>query len=660
MPASVIGAIDARLNRNRYHGTMSTNAPPQASPGSRIRSPLVDSRRSPAARLRTLSHVEVSLDRSGFWGRRVARNAAHTLRIEHENLVRAGNIHNLMLAAGLSEGDYRGPRYMDSDLYKWMEAAALANAAASDDALASHLDELISIIARAQTPEGYINSYYQISKPLERWHDIANGHELYCIGHLIQAAVAHHRTTGRDGFLNIAIRAADHVCEVFGPRGRQEPPGHPEIELALVELHRVTRDARYLDLAKFFIHQRGRGLIGGGEYLQDHTPVRDMASVAGHAVRQLYLMAGTVDVFLETGDSELLRVVERVWDDMIRTRLHIHGGAGSRHEGEAFGEPHELPNDRTYSETCAQIASIMWSWRMLLATGESKYADLIERTLYNGFLSGIDLAGERFSYPNPLLSRGGIERVPWFGCACCPPNVARLLATIGHYIATITERGVQIHLYDSCRIVTPHATLRVETRYPWDGLVSIRVEEGSGPFALALRLPEWCAHWTLEVNDHRTNDHDAQPNDAGYLSINRLWEPGDEVSLRLSIDARLTEAHPMVDACRGCVAIERGPIVYCVEQAGANTDIDILCATVEAQKVMLIPKERTDVLGGITVIECDALIADQASWSEALYRPYIRGGAATPPVRVTLEAIPYYAWANRGAVPMRVWLPAAG
>ena len=423
--------------------------------------------------------------------------------------------------------------------------------------------------------------------------------------------MAYRRATGDDRLLTIARRFADHIHSVFGPGRRVATPGHPEIEMALVELHRETGERRYLDLADFFLEHRGRGWLGAGRfnsaaYFQDRVPVREAAAVEGHAVRALYLAAGVADLYLETGEAALLEALTRQWHDMVGGKLYVTGGVGARHLAEAFGQPYELPNDLAYGETCGAIASVMWSWRMLLATGQSRYADLIERTLYNAVLAGVSLSGDRYFYVNPLasngkiehLSRGGCRRKEWHLVACCPPNVMRLLASLGHYVATRDASGLQIHQYAPARIVTAGAALRMESAYPWAGRVRLTVEETSAdPWTLALRVPGWCAGATVRVNGQDCTDTVA---DTGYLRLARAWARGDLVELDLPMEARFVEAHPWIESTRGCVAIERGPLVYCVEQAD-HPDTKIADLEVDAG-APLVSAWEPDRLDGVTVV----------------------------------------------------------
>ncbi len=620
----------------------------------------VDTARSPHARLQTLAHRNVAIT-GGFWGQRQATNRQVSLRHGFRMLEEWGNFDNLRLAAGLVQGkQYRGYVFQDSDVYKWLEAVAFELANRPDAELRAMGDQTIALVAAAQAPDGYLDSHYQVAEPNGRWVHLDYGHELYCAGHLFQAAVAWHRATGEARLLDVARRLADHIDSVFGPTKRPGTPGHPEVEMGLVELYRETGEPRYLALAQFFVDQRGHGLLGKGRYgslsyFQDHIPIREASTVEGHAVRQLYLTAGVTDLFLETGEEALLAALERQWHDMVEHKLALTGGVGARHEGEAFGEPYELPNDACYCETCAAIASIMWNWRMLLASGEARFADLIERTLYNGFLSGVGLDGSHFYYVNPLLSRGGIQRPEWYACACCPPNVMRLIASLAHYLATSDSSGLQVHQYAPARIVGGGLALRMETEYPWQGSVCITVEGAEGPSRrLALRLPGWCQAPTVRVNGQAVSVANGP---SGYAAIERAWQPGDTVELDLPMVPQFVEAHPRIDPTRGSVAIERGPLVYCLEQADQEPAVDVLDVEIDVAGPLR-AQWRGDLLGGVVAVQAPGYALDLMPWQGRLYRTM--GSGSLPgrrPVRLT--TVPYYAWANRGAGAMRVWIPAA-
>jgi len=598
----------------------------------------------------------------GFWSHKQETNRQVSLRHGYKQLERAGNLNNLRLAAGYGEGEYQGLVFMDSDVYKWLEALAYDLANVRDPEVERMADEIIDLLVAAQQDDGYLNSYFQVAHPERRWTDLDHDHELYCAGHLFEAAVAMHRATGDERLLRVACRFADHIDSLFGPGKREGACGHPEIELALVELYRETGVRRYLDLAAFFVNQRGKGRMRGygrlgPEYHQDRVPVRQATAVEGHAVRQLYLTAGVTDVYLETGEQALFDALTRLWYDMTAHKMHLTGGFGARFVGESFGEAYELPSDRCYCETCAAIASMMWNWRMLLATGQPRYADVLERSLYNGFLSGVSLDGRRFFYVNPLQSRGGIERAEWYDCACCPPNVMRQIAVVSHYLATVDETGLQVHQYASARIEAeletgPHVALRVETDYPWDGRVKVAVEEtDEATWQLALRVPGWCEGASLRVNGQAVE----RPAPGGtYAAIERAWQVGDVVELNLPMEPRLTAPNPRVDAIRGSLAIERGPLVYCLEQVDQEPNLNLLDVRIDPE-APLQATWREHLLGGVVAIEAPGAVVDTGAWQDALYRP---APVENPPRReVTLTAVPYYAWANRSPGAMRVWIP---
>ncbi len=612
----------------------------------------------------------------GFWRERQEANRKNGLQHGYEQLEKAGNFHDLKLAAGLAGGEFVGKVFMDSDVYKWLEAVAFELYRQPDRHLQEKADEAIGLIIAAQGEDGYINSYYQTAEPDKRWSDLARGHELYCAGHLMEAAIAFHRLLGDKRLLEVSCRFADYIDSVFGPGKRRGVPGHPEIELALVELYRETGQKRYLDLALFFLDNRGSGLIdpgkhgghGGPAVYQDHVTVREASTLEGHAVRQLYLTAGVADAYLETGEKALFDAMEHQWHDFTCRKMFVTGGAGQIHSNEAFSEPYELPNSRAYSETCAAIASIMWNWRLLLATGEGRFADLIEHTLFNAFLSGVSLDSKLYFYVNPLLSRGTnphisrkrIERLEWPWTPCCPPNVMRLFAMLEHYASTAGEGGIQIHQYlpgiieaeiDSEKT----ATIEVTTDYPWKGEIIFKVKQStSSNWALSLRIPKWAEEIGVMVNGKPIENTDKRD---GYLILERSWKTGDTIELRLYIKPYLVEAHPRLDSAWSAVALKRGPLLYCLEQRDQAFENSILDVQIN-ERTPLREVWEEDLLGGVMSIEADGYAMDRTSWENRLYRPFGYGGSASAPGRsVTLKAIPYYAWANRGANAMRVWIP---
>lgn len=618
----------------------------------------------------------------GFWGRWTRINASRSIAAGFAQLEASGTLENLKLAAGTAQGPYHGKLpFLDTDVFKWLEAVSWqlqhgeAGTWTAQEARAwsERMDEVIALVAAAQAPDGYLNSYVTVVKGGERWGDLAMGHELYCAGHLIQAGVAHRRATGRENLFGIAVRFADLIVAEFGEGGRQVGYcGHPEVETALVELYRETGERAYLDVAQRFVELRGQGLLGnrpfGRRYFQDLVPVREMREVHGHAVRALYLAAGVADVYLETGDEPLLEVLRAQWDDMLAGKTYITGGTGARHRDEAFGDAFELPADRAYTETCAAIALLQWAWRMQLATGEERYAEMFERVLYNGFLAGLSLDGERFFYVNPLQVRpdstvGPEGRQTWFSCACCPPNVMRTLASLTHYLATSDEHGLQIHQYAAGTVRLPandgHPAMGVEiaTEYPFEGRISLTLPaDCAGEWTLALRIPSWArSAASLQID---SEDVPVQASD-GYARLHRHWRGGETIVLDLPLDARLTVADPRVDAVRASAAVERGPLVYCVEQRDQKAPIDsvLLLGTASEAGAIEIADLRVPGLA-LSAREIKQPALDTEGWP---YRSVTASGPAdTAQDEVALTAVPYFAWANRGFGAMRVWVPLAG
>jgi hypothetical protein len=621
---------------------------------------VVDMTRSPHARLRPLPVDAVRLD-DGFWAPRMRTNREVTLPTQLELLESTGRLANFRRGAGNEAGRFEGFYFNDTDVYKWLEAAAWVLATDPDPELGRTVDGVIQEVAAAQQPNGYLDNYYVAGDDEKRWTELERTHELYCAGHLIQAAVAHHRATGKTNLLDVARRFADHICDTLGPAEAGKRPGtdgHSEIEMALVELARETGDRRYLAQARYLLDVRGQGLAGGGEYRQDHQPYREFDAMVGHAVRILYLNAGAADIYAETGDPTLLATLERLWQNTTTKRMYLTGGLGARHDGEAFGDDFELPNARAYTETCAAIGSVMWNWRMLLLTGEARYADLMEWTLYNAFLPGLALDGRSYFYVNPLADDGRHRRQTWFECACCPPNIARTIASLAGSFSTLSDDGVQLHLYGrgTASVSLPDGRtirLRQQTRYPWHGDVAIAVD-GEGDFALSVRIPAWCERdATVEVNGEPIGE-ELRP--GSYLSIRRVWSAGDAVRLHFPISVRLVEPHPRIAEDAGRWAVTRGPLVYCLEQADhPGVDVD---AVVLPRGVAFVEEERPSFLGGAVVLT--ALAREErpgTGWDDGLYRSVRPRQAERSNARaVQITAIPYYLWANREPGEMRVWI----
>jgi DUF1680 family protein len=611
---------------------------------------------SARVRLRPLDATGVVIE-DGLLAERQQVNRKVTLLRGAEELERAGTLENLRIAAGRSRGSRRGMVFSDSDVYKWLEAVAWELGRKPSAELERLALETIDLVAAAQEPDGYLNSFCQVVDPAWRWTDLEMGHELYCAGHLIQAGVAFARTTGDVSLLTVARRFADHIVDVFGAHGHTGTDGHPEIETALVELYRQTGERRYLELADTLMSRRGFGTFAGGRfdlaYYQDAEPVREARSIVGHAVRALYLAAGVTDIYAETGDEALLESMLGQWDDLTTAKTYLTGGIGSRHHDESIGDPYELPPDRAYCETCAAIASIMWNWRMLLVTGESRFADLLERTLYNGFLSGHSLDGASFFYVNALQSRTGGRRHHWHPVACCPPNIMRLLASLHHYLATTTDTGIQLHQYASARIhaVCPLAgpvDLAVKAEYPWSGTIEVEVvSTGDVEWTLSLRVPAWARAAILDG---------APVTPGSYAELSRTWRVGDKVTLEIDVSPRLTAPNPRIDAVRGCLALERGPVVYCLEEQDLPAGADLADVAIDpaAEPVDYGPVEP---LGGVPGVELVGVVRDLDGWRRSEYRDLRELPAAASAAPTQLLAVPYFAWANRNEGGMRVWIP---
>lgn len=622
--------------------------------------PVVDLSRSPHARLQPLPVSAVRLE-GEFWGPRLQRNVAVSLPSQWEQLEASGVLDNFRRVTGAVDRPHRGWVFADTDLYKWIEAASWALCRGPDVALGPLVEEALTLIERAQQPDGYLHTYYSLERAGVRFTDLRDQHELYSLGHLLQAAVAHHRATGSERLLRVARRFADLVCQVFGPEeaGRRVAvDGHEEVEMGLVELFRETGDAKYLEQARFFVGVRGQGLLDGGQfgrvYYQDHAPFRELEAMAGHAVRALYYCAGVSDLYLETGDRTLLETLSRLFDRMVAGQLYVSGGLGARYEGEAFGVDFELPNARAYTETCAAIGSMMWCHRMLAATGELKYADLLETTLYNAFLPGWSLDGRHYFYVNPLQDGGGHRRQQWYRCACCPPNVARTLASLSGYLYGATADALYVHLYAessaSLEVGGRGVRLSQRTRYPWDGVVELQVD-GEGEFALNLRIPGWCGEARLTVNGAPAD----VPRAAGtYAELRRRWRRGDRVELTLDMPVRVMESHPHVLENAGRVALARGPLLYCLEGTD-HPGAQLLDLEIDPARP-IDPEWDGERLGGVVLLRGRAEVRPPGEpWRGHLYRC---AGAAPAAERrgLSFTAVPYFAWANREAGPLQVWL----
>lgn len=592
-------------------------------------------------------------------------------------------IENMKIAAGESEGNYYGRIFQDSDLAKWIEAVAYSLILKPDPELESRTDEIIDLIGRAQRPDGYLNSYFIAAAPERRWQNLSDCHELYCAGHMTEAAVAYYEATGKDTFLKICCRMCDHIDNRFGPGKITGIPGHEEIELALMRLYRVTGEERYLKLASYFVDERGKDpdfFLKEEEnrgwsrtdyvsklspaYMQNHKPLREQDKVEGHAVRCMYLLTAAADLAAVTDDEVLLAACRRLWDNMVEKRMYITAGIGSTARGEAFTEDYDLPNDTAYAETCAAVGVCFFARQMLEAEPCSRYADVMERALYNGTISGMQLDGTKFFYINQLEANPEMsaevygdeeytpERIGWYDCACCPPNLARLMTSLGTYVWSSGEDVIYSHLFIGGEVffdMEGGVRILLESRYPWEGEVVYTVEPDApgAEFTLAVRYPGWCPGMKVSVNGEETPDS-ALGKD-GYWKISRCWESGDQVACHMDMPVRRVYANPLVRADAGCVAFMRGPVVYAFEGIDNGEALQTFRIPREG-KAEILPYDP-ELLGGIVALKIPAL---QKEIPESLYL-----GQPCLEKPVTLKAIPYYAWSNRGLTHMRVWMEEA-
>jgi DUF1680 family protein len=580
------------------------------------------------------SHVKIT---DHFWAPRLHSHAATTLAVCIDQIENhTGRIRNFENAAK-GEGEHSGIFFDDSDVYKALEGVAYTLKNHPDAELERKADEWIDKFAAAQQPDGYINTFYTLTGLDKRWRNM-DKHEMYCAGHMIEAAVAYLQATGKRKLLDVSIRMADHMMSIFGPGKRHWVAGHEEIELALVKLYSVTGEEKYLDFANWLLEERGHGYGSKGDegtwnplYYQDDKPVREMTDIAGHAVRAMYLYCGMADVAALRRDTGYVDAMHRLWDDVVLRNMYVTGGIGSSHHNEGFTEDYDLPNYDAYCETCASVGMVYWNWRMNQFTGDSKYIDVLERSMYNGALAGISLKGDLFFYVNPLASKGHHHRQAWYGCACCPSQISRFLPSVGNYIYGVSSDALWVNLYigNTAEFEVNSKTIRLsqETAYPWDGAVTLAVESLSAPMeeAIRLRIPDWCKSYTIAVNDETL----ASPVvDKGYAVLTRRWNVGDHVTLALDMPVEAVAADPNVKENTGKRAIRRGPLVYCAEEADNRDSFDQIA------------------------------LSPQTTYQSA-FQPSLLNGVAT--VTATngdrsFTLIPYYAWDNREAGEMKVWI----
>lgn len=604
-----------------------------------------------------------------FWGQRLKTSREVTIPLAFRKSEETGRIKNFEKAAHPSE-DYKveGFSFDDTDIYKTIEGASYSLQTYPDKRLEKYIDSILAIVATAQEPDGYLYTARTMNPKhphdwagKERWVAVENlSHEFYNLGHMIEGAIAHYQATGKRNFLDIAIKYADCVCRAIGnaPEQKRLVPGHQIAEMALVKLYLVTGDRKYLDQAKFFLD--ARGYTGRKDaYSQAHKPVIEQDEAVGHAVRAVYMYSGMADVAAITGDSFYIKAIDRIWDNIVSKKMYITGGIGARHQGEAFGDNYELPNLSAYCETCAAIGSVYMNYRLFLLHGDAKYFDVLERTLYNGLISGVSLDGGSFFYPNPLASDGGYSRKPWFGCACCPSNISRFIPSLPGYVYAVKDRQVYVNLFLSNRaelkVNDKKVVLEQETSYPWKGDIRLKVLQGNQPFGMNVRIPGWVRGSVLPSDLYAYADHQ-QPTyrvmvngqevegelHNGYLNIDRKWKKNDVVEIHFDMLPRLVKANEKVAADRGRVAVERGPVVYCAEWPDNDFNVHTLLMN---RRPELRVVEKPELLYGLNQIVTDAQVL---SYDKA-------GKLAVEDVKLTL--IPYYAWAHRGEGDMEVWLP---
>ena len=621
-----------------------------------------------------------------FWTPRIETNQNVTIPIVYEQCKKTGRIDAF---EHKRKKEIERHRFWDSDVAKWVEAASYDLVFNDDEAAFGKLDKVVKKIINAQQPDGYLNSYFTYDQPKKRWKNIRDWHELYCAGHLIEAAVAYTEATNKREFLDTMCRYADYIDSMFGKKkGKMSAcPGHQEIELALVKLYRFTGEKRYLKLAKYFIDGRGstaqyfdnearaRGeqpenfRFKNYEYCQAHKPVREQKKVVGHAVRALYMYCGMIDVAVETDDRELIQTCKQLWKNLCEQRMLITGGVGTSIWNEGFTFDYDLPTENAYSETCAAIANVFFNHRLLEVTGDGKYGDVMELALYNGALNGVSLDGSRFFYSNPLASYepeinssnkkqeiiwDGLSRHrnEWYGCACCPPNIARLLSGLGRYIYSESAKTAWVHLYINSSTQLNLGNVKVdlvqETNYPRDGKISITVTpEKPLKFGLKLRIPAWCRKATLKVKGERINLSEITTK--GYVNIMRKWEPGDVAELNLDMPVERIYANPNIRQLEGRVALQRGPIIYCLETEDNETNILDQIALPTNAKIKAV--YRKNLLGGVTVLTGNAELIDGNGWNTELYR------VKKPKTRkIKFTAVPYCLWDNRSPGSMQIWL----
>lgn len=607
------------------------------------------------ARLKAVPFTDVTIN-DDFWSPRLDTNRTVTLAHNLRQCRDTGRIANFARAAGLEEGAFQGAFFNDSDVYKVLEGAAYTLAEQRDPKLEAQIDRIIDLIAAAQQDDGYLNTYYTLVEPDKRWTDLDMMHELYCAGHMFEGAVAYYNATGKRKWLDVACRFADHIAERFAPGKRVGYPGHEEIELGLVKLYRATGNERYRDLAEFFIEVRGQQRQSDKQYMQAHLPVAEQSEIVGHAVRAMYLYSGVADVAALTGNAAYLDAMERLWANVTGKKMYLTGGIGASHTNEGFSGDYELPNDAAYCETCASIGMCLWNHRLLMLHGQARFADVLERAMYNGVLSGVSLEGSTFFYVNPLASRGNHHRKPFYATACCPTNIVRFIPSIGGYIYATSDDGAWVNLYIGSEarmeIAGAKLTLTQKTDYPWSGRVTIKVEPASPiETTIHLRVPGWCHKYDIQIAGEPIPPAERTVRN-GYLALHRRWSAGDTIEVDWAMPIERIEANPQVEDNRSRIALQRGPLVYCLEAVDNGGKVRNLALPRDA-KLQLADPIDIDTTHDIVTITAHGLAGHPEPWEDHLYRP------AAEPREVPVTAVPYCLWDNRDAGEMVVWIPEA-
>jgi DUF1680 family protein len=625
---------------------------------------------SPYAKLHSVPVHAVTIE-EGFWSKRRDTNVKSSIPTMRDQLLEHGRMDNFRRLVGRSSEPQKGPVYSDSDIYKWMEAVGFALQTSDLPGVHNQTAAMIKEVVAVQEPSGYINTYYAQDRADQRMLQKTqrDGHELYCLGHMLQGAIAYYRATGDTTLLDAGAKMVDDfLIPNFGPGPEKKPivAGHPEIEMSLIELYRTTGRKQYVDLAGYILHGDDRFKFEPSRivYMYCGIPFTTRTKLEGHAVRAMYACCGATDYYLETGDETYWKTLTNLWTDLSQRQMYITGGVGARSDGESFGDAYELPNSQAYGESCAAIGNMMWNWRMLAASGEAKHADVIERALYNGINSGMSLDGTTYCYRNPLAfnpDSGEQIRNPWYDTTCCPPNLERTFASLPGYFYSTSKDGLYVHLYDNSSLewhLENGMPLKVvqKTNYPWDGDVKLTVSPAeSADFAVNVRIPGWAKSAKVAVNGKAIEG--AKPGE--YLSIKRRWSPGDTVTLAFPMAAEIVASNPRVEENLGRVAVQRGPIVYCMEgldQNAAAADFAEVAIVVNPKALKAFEVEhKPELLEGVTVLKHGGAVYESASDKGPLYTD--ANGAAPKTRAESLTLIPYYAWANRKQTEMQVWIP---